>query len=103
MDVTEKARVEETLARLQTVLGEMGAIADAAGMAPYLAEQRELYHSHARLVLRPSSTREVAEAVKLCAEACIPIYPQDGNTGLCGGAVSTPDGVLLSLGRMNRV
>jgi len=103
MSVVEKTGVEETLARLRAMLGEKGAIADAAGMAPYLAEQRELYHSQARLVLRPSSTREAAEAVKLCAEAGIPIYPQGGNTGLCGGAVSTPDGVLLSLGRMNRV
>src|SRR3984957_4989234 len=103
MSVVEKTGVEETLARLRAMLGEKGAIADAAGMAPYLAEQRELYHSQARLVLRPSSTREAAEAVKLCAEAGIPISPQGGNTGLCGGAVSTPDGVLLSLGRMNRV
>ncbi|HTC17690.1 MAG TPA: hypothetical protein VK690_01105, partial [Stellaceae bacterium] len=69
MSVVEKTGVEETLARLRAMLGEKGAIADAAGMAPYLAEQRELYHSQARLVLRPSSTREVAEAVKLCAEA----------------------------------
>ncbi len=103
MDVTEKTRIEETLARLKAILGEKGAIADPAAMAPYLAEQRELYHSKARLVLRPASTREVAEAVKLCAAARIPIYPQGGNTGLVGGAVSTPDGVLLNLGRMNRV
>ncbi|MGO9785269.1 MAG: FAD-binding oxidoreductase [Stellaceae bacterium] len=103
MDVSEKTRIEETLARLKGLLGEKGAIADSAGMAPYLAEQRELYQSNARLVLRPASTREVAEAVKLCAEASIPIYPQGGNTGLVGGAVSTPDGVLLNLGRLNRV
>jgi len=103
MDVTEKTRIEETLARLKAALGEKGAIADPAGMAPYLAEQRELYQSKARLVLRPASTREAAEAVKLCAESRIPIYPQGGNTGLVGGAVSAPDGVVLSLGRMNRV
>src|SRR5579862_4517722 len=100
MNVTEKTRVEETLARLKAALGEKGAIGDPTGMAPYLAEQRGLYQSKARLVLRPASTREVAEAVKLCAAAGIPIYPQGGNTGLCGGAVSTPDGVLLNLGRL---
>ncbi len=103
MAVTEKTRIEETLAHLKGLLGEKGAIADPAGMAPYLAEQRELYHGKALLVLRPSSTREVAEAVRLCAESRIPIYPQGGNTGLVGGAVSTQDGVVLSLGRMNRV
>jgi D-lactate dehydrogenase (cytochrome) len=103
MDATEKTRIPETIARLKAVLGDKGVIADAGGMAPYLAEQRELYRSQALAVLRPASTQEVSEAVKLCAAARIPIYPQGGNTGLCGGAVSTPDGVILSLGRMNRV
>jgi D-lactate dehydrogenase (cytochrome) len=103
MDATEKTRVPETIARLKAALGDKGVITDAQGMAPYLAEQRELYHSQALAVLRPASTQEVSEAVKLCAAARIPIYPQGGNTGLCGGAVSTPDGVVLSLGRMNRV
>jgi FAD/FMN-containing dehydrogenase len=56
-------------------------------------------------VLRPASTAEVAEIVKICAAALLPIYPQGGNTGLSGGAVPWEDGhgVVLSLGRMNRV
>jgi D-lactate dehydrogenase (cytochrome) len=100
---TTPAGIEATVARLKASLGDKGVIADPAGMAPYLAEQRELYQSKARLVLRPSSTAEVASAVKLCAEAGIPIYPQGGNTGLCGGAVASADGVLLSLARLNKV
>jgi FAD/FMN-containing dehydrogenase len=45
----------------------------------------------------------VAAIVKLCAAARVPIYPQGGNTGLCGGAVPEGDGIVLSLGRMNRI
>ena len=53
----------------------------------------------------PRTTAEVAEVVRLCAAARMPIYPQGGNTGLCGGAVPDEDGrgIVLSLGRMNRV
>jgi D-lactate dehydrogenase (cytochrome) len=56
-------------------------------------------------VLRPQSTEEVAEAVKLCAAAGIPIFPQGGNTGLAGGAVPWEDGkgIIINLSRMNRV
>src|SRR5579862_2880654 len=95
----------DALERLRQLLGERGFIADAATMAPYLLEERGSYHGAARAVLRPASTAEVAEIVKLCAAAQIPIFPQGGNTGLSGGAVPWVDGqgVVLSLSRMNRV
>jgi D-lactate dehydrogenase (cytochrome) len=95
----------EALERLRALLGERGFIADAATMAPYLLEERGSYQGAARAVLRPTSTAEVAEIVKLCVAAQVPIFPQGGNTGLSGGAVPWEDGkgVVLSLGRMNKV
>jgi FAD/FMN-containing dehydrogenase len=95
----------EALARLQKLLGDKGFIADAAGMEPFLREERGTYHGAAKAVLRPASTEEVAACVKICAEAKLPIFPQAGNTGLAGGAVPWEDGrgVVLSVARMNRV
>jgi FAD/FMN-containing dehydrogenase len=103
--VTGSIDVGEALTRIKALLGLKGFIADAAGMAPFLEEERRLYHGAARLVLRPSSTAEVAEIVRLCAASRLPIVPQGGNTGLVGAAVPPEDGgaVLLSLGRLNRV
>ncbi|MGH7090200.1 MAG: FAD-binding oxidoreductase, partial [Stellaceae bacterium] len=89
--------------RLRGILGGGGVLADPDGMAPYLREERGLWHGAARLVARPQTTAEVAAVVRLCAEARIPIYPQSGNTGLCGGTVAAADGIVLSLGRMKRV
>ncbi|MBT3932318.1 MAG: FAD-binding oxidoreductase, partial [Rhodospirillaceae bacterium] len=37
-----------------------------------------------------------------CSEADVPIVPQGGNTGLCGGAVASGE-IILSLSRMNKV
>ena len=92
-------------ARVRALLGDKGVIDDAADMAPYLRDWRKRYQGAARLVARPASTAEVAALVGLCAEAGVPIVPQGGNTGLCGGA--TPDetgaAVVLSLARMNRM
>jgi FAD/FMN-containing dehydrogenase len=102
--LTESA-IADTLARLKQILGEKGFIAEAKAMAPYLEEERGTYHGAAQAVLRPASTDEVAAIVKICAAAHLPIFPQGGNTGLSGGAVPWEDGhgVVLSLGRMNRV
>jgi FAD/FMN-containing dehydrogenase len=57
------------------------------------------------MVVRPASTQEVAEVVKICAAAGIGIVPQSGNTGLVGGGIPHDHGeeIVLSLGRMNRV
>jgi FAD/FMN-containing dehydrogenase len=95
--------MEPTLDRIRAAVGPTGVIDDADGMAPYLREERGLLHGAARLVVRPQSTDEVASVVRLAAAARIPIYPQGGNTGLCGGAVPEARGILLSLSRMKRV
>ena len=103
MTLAAANQTEDTLARIAAIVGPKGIIADAAGMEPYLHEMRGLYHGAARLVVRPASTEEVAEVVRLCAAARLPIFPQGGNTGLCGAAVASAEGIILSLGRMNRV
>ncbi|MEL0002888.1 MAG: FAD-binding oxidoreductase, partial [Rhodospirillales bacterium] len=88
--------------RLRAVVGPAGVMDGAEEIAPMLVEPRGLYRGSALLVVKPASTEEVSGVVKVCAEMGIPITPQGGNTGLCGGA--TPDGqVLLSLSRMNRI
>ncbi len=88
--------------RLLAVVGPAGLMDGAEEIAPMLVEPRGLYRGSALLVVKPASTGEVAGVVKVCAEMGVPITPQGGNTGLCGGA--TPDGqVLLSLSRMNRI
>ncbi|MGH8758788.1 MAG: FAD-binding oxidoreductase, partial [Burkholderiales bacterium] len=66
-------------------------------------------HGLALVVVRPGTTKEVAEVVKLCARhqaaLGVSIVPQGGNTGLVLG--STPDAsglqIVLSLQRMNAV
>ncbi len=105
MTALATSRIEEALDRIKDAVGPTGFIADAADMAPYLREERGLYRGQAHLVARPRSTAEVAAVVRICAAAGLPIYPQGGNTGLCGGAVPDEDGrgIVLSLQRMNRV
>ncbi|MBF0332995.1 MAG: FAD-binding oxidoreductase [Alphaproteobacteria bacterium] len=91
--------------RLRALLGPSGVIADPAAMAPYLEEQRGLFHGRAALVALPASTAETAAVVALCAEHGVAIVPQGGNTGLVGGGVPFEHGgeIVLSMGRMNRV
>ncbi len=87
------------------IVGENGLIRKPEDIAPYVIDQRKAYRGSTPMVVRPASTKEVATVVTLCAENGIPIVPQGGNTGLCGGATPSEQGdqLLLSLTRMNKV
>jgi len=80
-------------------------LTDPADTAPYCEDWRRLYRGRTPAVLRPATTAEVADAVKLCAEHRVPIVPQGGNTSMVGGAAVSEDGsqIVLSLSRLNRV
>src|SRR5215210_5929959 len=93
----------DLLARFGAIVGERYAITDPADMAPYLTEERQLYHGRSPLVLRPGSVAEVSAILKLANETGTPIVPQGGNTGLVGGQTPHNGEVLLSLKRMDRV
>ncbi len=99
------AELDALKQRLVEALGNKAVVSETEAMAPFLAEQRGRYQGVAPFVVRPASTAEVATAVRLCAEAGVPVVPQGGNTGLVAGGIPfAEDGaVLLSLGRLNRI
>lgn len=54
-------------------------------------------------VVLPRTTDEVAAVVRLCHQHRVPFVARGHGTGLSGGALPRPDGVLISLARMNRI
>ncbi|MCL2021683.1 MAG: FAD-binding oxidoreductase [Betaproteobacteria bacterium] len=95
-------RLPETLA---AIVGGANVLSDPAELAPFLTDWRGRYQGKARVLVRPGNTAEAAAVVRACHAARIPIVPQGGNTGLCGGATPDASGeaVLLQLRRMKRV
>nr|WP_047169826.1 FAD-binding oxidoreductase [Sphingomonas sp. Y57] len=93
------------LDRLHALLGPHGFVTDPDLVTPWLTDWRDRYHGETPALLAPSSTAQVAEIVRLAAEARVALVPQGGNTGTVGGATPPPDGsaLLLSLRRMNRI
>ena len=76
-----------------------------ADTAAYIEDWRRLYRGRTPAVIRPASTDELAQVVRLCAEARAPIVPQGGNTSMVGGATPAEDGseFVLSLARLARI
>src|SRR3979411_1242016 len=93
----------ELIARFKTIVGDKYAVTDAADIAPYVTEERDLFHGHSPLVLRPGSTAEVSAICKLATEHRIALVPQGGNTGLGGGQTPQNGGVVISMRRMDEI
>src|ERR1700712_330395 len=93
----------ELIAKFRSIVGEKYAVTDAADIAPYLTEERDLFHGRSPLVLRPGSRAEVAPICKLATEHGIALVPQGGNTGLVGGQTPHNGEVVVSTRRMDRI
>jgi FAD/FMN-containing dehydrogenase len=89
--------------RLRAIVGASRVLTAEPDTAPFCTDWRGRYTGVASCVVVPGSTEEVAAVVSACAEAGIPIVPQGGNTGLCGGATPTGGEVVVVLTRMNRI
>ncbi len=93
------------LVRLAGIVGENHVLSAPADVEPFLSDWRGNFRGVARAVVQPVSTAEVSAVVRVCAEHGVPIVPQGGNTGLCGGGVPHSSGaeIVVSLTRMKRV
>lgn len=90
------------LQTFQSIVGDKGFFTDADSLAPYLVESRNSFQGACDVLLKPQKSEEVSQILATCNEEDIPVVPQGGNTGHCGGAVPN-GGVLLNLERMNKI
>jgi FAD/FMN-containing dehydrogenase len=93
----------DLIARFRAIVGDKYGVTDAADIAPYLTEERNLFHGRSPLVLRPGSTAEVSAICKLASLHRIALVPQGGNTGLVGGQTPHNGEVVISMRRMDRI
>ena len=92
------------LAELAGLVGQPNVITGPDAES-FLTDWRGRYTGHALAVVRPGSTAEVAAVMQWCSANRVPVVPQGGNTGLCGGATPDASGqaIVLSLGRLNSI
>ncbi|MHA1593400.1 MAG: FAD-binding oxidoreductase [Candidatus Baldrarchaeia archaeon] len=55
------------------------------------------------VVVKPKSTEEVAEIVKLANEYKVPVVPMAGLTGMGGGAVAVKGGIAIDTTGLNKI
>ena len=93
----------ELIAKFRAIVGDKYAVTDKEDIAPYVTEERDLFHGKSSLVLRPGTTAEVSDICKLASAHKIALVPQGGNTGLVGGQTPHNGEVVVSLRRLDKI
>ena len=92
----------QLLQQLEAIVGKAGILTGEAlaGRSAGIWSGGEL---QARALVRPQTTAQVSEVMKLCHAAGQVVVPAGGMTGLAGGHKSTIADIVLSTERMNRI
>jgi glycolate oxidase len=95
---------EDLVKRIEGIVGREWVICDKEKMDDYAHDEYPLldFNAFPDIVVKPGSTEEVSEIVKLAWENSIPVTPRGSGTGLCGGCVAD-GGISLSLERMDNI
>lgn len=89
--------------RLREIVGDAHVITDRDRLVAYESDGLTAYRVSPRAVVLPSTTEEVADVIRVLHEASVEVVPRGAGTGLSGGALPTPDGVIVGMARMNRI
>ena len=87
-------------------------LTDAAALDRYSADALTPYRAYyadaafdrlADVIVQPADTAQVSRIVALAQQRSIPVIPYGGGTGVMGGILPVAGGIILDLGRLNRL
>ncbi len=100
----ESRRVREALiAQLRDILPRQFVLTETEQLRPYECDGLTAYRQLPWIVVLPSNSEEVEKILALCTACGVPVVARGAGTGLSGGALPHPHGVLLSMTRLDRI
>ena len=91
------------LARLERIVGADGLVRDESELLTYESDGLMSHRSRPAAAVLPETAEQVQGVVRLCHQHTVPFVARGQGTGLSGGALPHPEGVLIVMTRMNRV
>jgi glycolate dehydrogenase FAD-linked subunit len=96
-------RRDAIVAALRAIVPGEGVIANEREMKPYESDGLTAYRQVPMVVVLPDTTEQVSRVLRYCHDEGIRVVPRGAGTSLSGGALPLADGVLLGLGKFNRI
>ncbi len=102
-DASTIARRAEIADELRRIVPGEGVIVGEAELRAYESDGLTAYRQPPMIVVLPETTEQVSRILRYCQAAGVKIVPRGAGTSLSGGALPLADGVLLGLGKFNRI
>jgi glycolate oxidase len=97
------SRRAEIVAALRIIVPGEGVIDSERERRAYECDGLTAYRQLPMVVVLPETTAQVVDILRYCAANRVKVVPRGAGTSLSGGALPLEDGVLLSMGRFNRI
>jgi len=94
---------EGLIRRLRQRLSAECIIEEAESQRPYECDALPLYRDLPLVVALPETVEQVQQVLRICHQLEVPVVARGAGTGLCGGAMPHPEGVLLALSKLDRI
>jgi glycolate oxidase len=102
-DAAVIARRDEIAAALRQIVPGEGVIVSEPERRAYESDGLTAYRQPPLVVVLPSTVVQVASVLRYCWDERIKVVPRGAGTSLSGGALPLADGVLLGMGKFNRI
>ena len=97
------ARRDELIAALQAIVPGEGVITDDMELSVYESDGLTAYRQRPMAAVLPETVDQISSILELCGEFGCKIVPRGAGTSLSGGSLPVADGIVLGLGKFNRV
>lgn len=102
-DIRFEVDVDPVIAALQKILPEEGLVVHEAGRRAYECDGLAAYKQLPLLVAIPETVEQIQGVLQCCHEAGVPVVTRGSGTSLSGGSLPHPQGLLLALGKLNKI
>ena len=103
LDQSVIARRREIVDALRKIVPGEGVIVDEDELRAFESDGLTAYRALPLIVVLPTDTDQVSRILRYCHDHRIKVVPRGAGTSLSGGALPLEDGILLGLGKFNRI
>src|SRR4051794_20511730 len=102
-DADVLAKRDRVLTALREIVPGEGVIASEDELRAYECDALTAYHTVPMAVVLPTTTDQVSRILRYCDAEKVKVVPRGAGTSLSGGALPVTDGIVLGLGKFNRI
>lgn len=102
-DAAVIARKDEIATALRGIVPGEGVIVNDDALRPYESDGLTAYRQPPLIVVLPETTDQVSRILRYCHDHDVKVVPRGAGTSLSGGALPLADGIVLGLGKFNRI